>query len=380
MRTPAWLTATVPHTTRSTCPRSSTPAGSPSASAFLIVGSPWTRTNGRSSARRGTAMYSVLPSWRARRRTGSWGASGFDLTTPAASHSGSPARRSAAASAPRKFGIRPRAPGKRAAPSSSSAPQIRSRTRCLASTAVRSGLRRLVALPVGVAVRVLSRSLEASVHDPLEPRRQLVQPRVEIGRRQVRVSRGDELPAQPGDPPLDLAAEMDGTVGQHDVLVGEGVGRAAHAAQGRGDRGVLGLDPARVAGGEHRLHGDRHGPAVRAVLRLGAGDVRALEVVAAERPDLHVRLLVGRVRTGRAGGDDVGRAAAGGLGAAREKPPRGPRDAGGGGGCCSWRAHIPSPWGGVVVGVPPAGGGGGGGGRGGGSCWGARGPPPASPP
>src|SRR4051794_41749654 len=70
-----------------------------------------------------------------------------------------------------------------------------------------------------------------------------------------------------------------------------------------------------------------------------------------------VRLLVGRVRTGRAGGDDVGRAAAGGLGAAREKPSGGQRDAGGEHGCCPARSHIPSPGVVVVVVVPPAGGG-----------------------
>jgi len=102
--------------------------------AFLIVGSDCTRTNGLSSRRRGTAMYSVLPSRRARRRTGSCGASGLDFTTSAACHSGSSASRCAAASAPLKFGMRPRAPGNRAAPWSWSSCQTRSRTSCLSST------------------------------------------------------------------------------------------------------------------------------------------------------------------------------------------------------------------------------------------------------
>jgi hypothetical protein len=42
-------------------------------------------------------MYSSLPSARARARTGSWGASGLLLTTRAARHAGSEARRAAAA-------------------------------------------------------------------------------------------------------------------------------------------------------------------------------------------------------------------------------------------------------------------------------------------
>jgi len=71
---------------------------------------------------------------RAQRRSGSCGASGLDLITPGACHSSRSARCPAACSAPRKFGIRPRAPGNLAAPSRSSTFQIRSRTSCFGST------------------------------------------------------------------------------------------------------------------------------------------------------------------------------------------------------------------------------------------------------
>jgi hypothetical protein len=70
------------------------------------------RMKGRSSVRRGTAMYRSLPSARARARTGRWGAVGVALDHRAARHAGSEARRAAAADAPAKLGIRPSAPGK----------------------------------------------------------------------------------------------------------------------------------------------------------------------------------------------------------------------------------------------------------------------------
>ena len=67
--------------------------------------------------RRGTAMYKILPSASARRRTGSCGASGFTLTTSARRHTAISRSNCAACSAPAKFGTRPSAPGNRAAPS-----------------------------------------------------------------------------------------------------------------------------------------------------------------------------------------------------------------------------------------------------------------------
>src|SRR5689334_6603578 len=70
--------------------------------------------NGSGSASRGTAMYTVLPSSSARWRTGHWAESGLDFTVRAACQAGSPRSRSAAASAPVKFGMRPAAPGNRA--------------------------------------------------------------------------------------------------------------------------------------------------------------------------------------------------------------------------------------------------------------------------
>src|SRR5260370_6144258 len=56
-------------------------------------------------------MYTVLPSSSARWRTGHWAESGLAFTVPAACQAGRPRRRSAAASAPVKFGMRPAAPG-----------------------------------------------------------------------------------------------------------------------------------------------------------------------------------------------------------------------------------------------------------------------------
>lgn len=67
--------------------------------------------NGSAAASRGTAMYTVLPSSSARWRTGSCAESGLAFTVRAARHPGRPRRRSAAASAPVKFGMRPAAPG-----------------------------------------------------------------------------------------------------------------------------------------------------------------------------------------------------------------------------------------------------------------------------
>ena len=70
--------------------------------------------NGSGPASRGTAMYIVLPSSRARWRTGHWAESGLAFRVPATCQAGRARRRSAAASAPVKFGMRPMAPGNRA--------------------------------------------------------------------------------------------------------------------------------------------------------------------------------------------------------------------------------------------------------------------------
>src|SRR6185503_1649941 len=97
----------------------------------------------RSSRRRGTAMNTRLPCWRASTRTGSCGASGLHLTTRAACHAGDSASRRAAASAPTKFGIRPTAPGKRATRRLVSSAQTRSRVACFDPAAVTSSRRRV---------------------------------------------------------------------------------------------------------------------------------------------------------------------------------------------------------------------------------------------
>jgi hypothetical protein len=89
------------------------------------------RKNGFSSASRGTAMNNVLPSSSARWRTGHCGESGFALTVRARCHAGTLRRRSAAASAPTKFGIRPSTPGNRATLAVRSAVQTCSRSRAL---------------------------------------------------------------------------------------------------------------------------------------------------------------------------------------------------------------------------------------------------------
>jgi hypothetical protein len=144
IRAPWRLTATLPQTTRSTGCSSAIPTRRPARAEPVMEaarrGGTWRRSgsskmNGRSSARRGTAMYRSLPSARARARTGSWGASGLALTTRAARHAGSEASRTAAAAAPAKLGIRPVAPGKRATRSRSRRAQTRSRTACLARAA-----------------------------------------------------------------------------------------------------------------------------------------------------------------------------------------------------------------------------------------------------
>jgi hypothetical protein len=59
-------------------------------------------------------MYTVFPSSSARWRTGSCAASGLAFTVLARRQKGMARSRSAAASAPEKFGMRPAAPGNRA--------------------------------------------------------------------------------------------------------------------------------------------------------------------------------------------------------------------------------------------------------------------------
>src|SRR5680860_999630 len=71
------------------------------------------------SRRRGTAITSVLPCARARRRAWVCGESGLALIVSASTQAGCLASRSAAALAPAKLGIRPSAPGKRDTPSRS---------------------------------------------------------------------------------------------------------------------------------------------------------------------------------------------------------------------------------------------------------------------
>jgi hypothetical protein len=75
-------------------------------------------------------MYTRFLSASALARTGSWGASGLALMTRAPRHSGVDASRSAARSAPTKFGMRPSTPGNRAAPAARNAAHTRSRSSC----------------------------------------------------------------------------------------------------------------------------------------------------------------------------------------------------------------------------------------------------------
>ena len=79
-------------------------------------------------------MNTSFPSSNARWRTGHCGESGFAFRVRAAAHSGVRRNRSAAASAPVKLGMRPRAPGNRAAPSAASRSHTSSRRPALAAS------------------------------------------------------------------------------------------------------------------------------------------------------------------------------------------------------------------------------------------------------
>ena len=79
-------------------------------------------------------MYTVLPSSSARWRTGSCAESGLAFSVAAACQAGSARSRSAAASAPVKFGMRPAAPGNRATRASRMADQTSCRSAALAAS------------------------------------------------------------------------------------------------------------------------------------------------------------------------------------------------------------------------------------------------------
>jgi hypothetical protein len=122
-RAPSSATATEPITTRSTGDSEASATRradrvAPLIEAALRGGSlRWSGSrakNGSSSASRGTAMNTVLPSSSARWRTGSCAESGFALSVRERCHIAVARSRSAAASAPVKFGMRPAAPGNRA--------------------------------------------------------------------------------------------------------------------------------------------------------------------------------------------------------------------------------------------------------------------------
>jgi hypothetical protein len=141
-RAPSSPTATEPMTTRSTGVSSSSVTRRADRVAPLIdaafrgVSASWSGSrakNGSGSASRGTAMYTVLPSSRARCRTGSCGESGLAFTVAASCHAGSDRSSSAAFSAPVKFGIRPAAPGNRATFAALRADQVSSRSAALAA-------------------------------------------------------------------------------------------------------------------------------------------------------------------------------------------------------------------------------------------------------
>ena len=142
-RAPSSPTATQPLTTRPTSARSATATRRADRDAPLIEAAfrggsaRWpgsSRKNGSGSASRGTAMYTVLPSCRARCRTGSCAESGLAFTARARCHSGRSRSRAAAASAPVKFGIRPAAPGKRATRAAVSAAHTSWRRAALAAS------------------------------------------------------------------------------------------------------------------------------------------------------------------------------------------------------------------------------------------------------
>ncbi len=122
-RAPSSPAATQPITTRLTGDRSASATRRAERAAPLIEaalrGGSLSRAgsrakNGSGPASRGTAMYTVLPSSSARCRTGHWAESGLDFMALAACQAGWERSRSAAASAPVKFGMRPAAPGNRA--------------------------------------------------------------------------------------------------------------------------------------------------------------------------------------------------------------------------------------------------------------------------
>src|SRR5215469_12957022 len=122
-RAPSSLAATLPMTTRATGASSArltrrADLDAPLIEAAFRGGSDrWSGSrakNGSGSASRGTAMYTVLPSSSARCRTGSCAESGLAFRVLAACHTPVARSRSAAASAPVKFGMRPAAPGNRA--------------------------------------------------------------------------------------------------------------------------------------------------------------------------------------------------------------------------------------------------------------------------
>ena len=141
-RPPSGLTATPPVTTTSTGSSSATEMVRALRLAPLIElafrgasasSSGSRRKKGSSSARRGTAMKTVMPSSNARCRTGHCGESGFALTVRAPCQAGSVRSSSAAASAPTKFGMRWWGAGKRPAPAATIASQTRSRSSAFAA-------------------------------------------------------------------------------------------------------------------------------------------------------------------------------------------------------------------------------------------------------
>src|SRR4051812_39641698 len=91
----------------------------------------------------------------------------------------------------------------------------------------------------------------------LEPRADVLEPGVEIRRRQVGREVLLDLPAQRGDLLVALRAGVGRAAGRDDVLEGEREARTAVAGLVLGEGDVARRGGVRVAGHEHGLEGDR---------------------------------------------------------------------------------------------------------------------------
>src|SRR3954462_5078240 len=146
------------------------------------------------------------------------------------------------------------------------------------------GRRRPVALPAHPAVvRPVAALDDVVVDDRLEPRADVLEPGVEIRRRQVGREVLLHLPAQRGNLLVALRAEVGRAAGRDDVLEGEREARTAVAGLVLGEGDVARRGGVRVAGHEHGLEGDRDRLTAGAVVGDGARDVGRRQLVGAGR-------------------------------------------------------------------------------------------------